>query len=791
MRENIIVVTTWAEFQESLKQIHKYLDNMSAKGEKLRLAVDTETYIDWATKLRYIEEKRSTLSKKKQEELTDKQIATLIKWPVPKPWLNKWGEYDIRVRLIQIGLDPKFCDLQYVLDLDKIFQSYEAKGMANICNIFDFYELVGDFLGPLFNRASIIGQNLKYEYGIFWKHFKFRINTMRDTFLMSQVLNMGDKISHKLSFLYQYYIDESLFMQLTGKTFDEYHILKSEEQQSDWSKPDLDDIQIVYAADDVRPIWYVFYTLLDRLTEWAEKHGDGIYNIVALECNLIKAVAKAEIIGFPTDVKYYYETVKPYLEGKLNEAQAEVDKHTMRRRVEKIKKTTGRGKNKVITFEEKVTVEQHKLAYYADIREILGPELGSDKNLEKTGADELMFIQDKHWAVKWIVQYKKAQKLLGFFEKGDKSYFNNMDSNGVIHHTIHQIGTSENTIDSGRMSGSDPNLMQVPAQGILFKEIAAKKLVKPFFAAPEGKKLVIYDFSQIEPRLTGHVTEDEFLISCFIENKDMHAETAKYVFKLPYLPKKDTPEEHWRDKGKIMRLARTYMMGLYNFMKKVYIDTDGELDYILRGEEGKEEVIKILKDLDGLTPRVTEKQEEIGREVRELPSEYGSLAAFRNGNPFYVSKSLAGRTRRCCLLPEERTDAKDNPDSWHMGEKVLYSKTGKISTWANKFNSKLRDVIRQIFNNIIQSSAADIFKMSIVEINDTLEKLHDDGVIDEYEENFILPVHDEVICICKDNNTSLFKEIVYSKMKEVAERYITRVPVKVEGGSGRTWLQAK
>ena len=59
------------------------------------------------------------------------------------------------------------------------------------------------------------------------------------------------------------------------------------------------------------------------------------------------------------------------------------------------------------------------------------------------------------------------------------------------------------------------------------------------FTAPEGKKLISADYSQIELRVLAHLSRDETLLAAFREGADIHARTASLLFDAP--PSEITP----------------------------------------------------------------------------------------------------------------------------------------------------------------------------------------------------------------------------------------------------------
>lgn len=800
--------TTWDGMLTAIQGINDYLDDCKAKGDKERLAYDLETYLTTVSRARYdyaytlkclTPARRAKVLSGEHKIPGDYDLRQADKYPVPRAHKNKYGEFDARIRLMQLGINPAHINLQNIFDLDLIFQDrYQYPiGLATEEKVFEFYSEVGLAFKSLFLRSglTIIGQNLKYEYQFTWMYLKLRLGTRRDVGLMNQVLHMGDKIDGKLSHIYEKTVDPEVFESIAGITFEEYHKFKAEEQTSPWWQHPLTDKQYLYSAHDVLIIFFSFDSLLSSLIAWDEiyngGHEDkGPVEVAILENDLTAAIAKAEMIGFPIDKDYYFTELKPQLEKDVEEAQAEADKLWMRKVVKEKKKTIGSKKNRIIQHYTETTYEPYNLNSPDQVREILGEDLCkqlplTDKGAPSTGAKNLFFLKDQHPVVALVLKLKKAKKKMGFFESEERGYFAYTNSDNMINHGIYQIGTDENTVATGRMAGARPNLMNVIAQASIRKGFGNKK----------GYKLVVLDYSQIQLWIAAWLCQDTFLTTCFLTNKDLHSETAKIVFELDFLPDKNDPEQNeWRKKGKTMRFAKTFQMGLEKFLRTTYVDTDGAIDYIMRGEEGIEEARKVIARLDNTTPEVCTYRDQVEASVKASARSFGTLSnkSLRKGKPYYVSISpTLRRTRRFSLDPIDKALAAKNPEDFHPDKKVLYERTGNISTWANKFNSIVRDTAREAFNNEIQSPEADIVKIAIVEINKRLEELADQGIIDEYSEGFVLPVHDELILLAKDENAQLLHDIAKEEMSKAAARFNKTIPMKVDSHIVDTWNQAK
>jgi DNA polymerase-1 len=91
-----------------------------------------------------------------------------------------------------------------------------------------------------------------------------------------------------------------------------------------------------------------------------------------------------------------------------------------------------------------------------------------------------------------------------------------------IHACFHQTVTA-----TGRLSSSDPNLQNVPIRGELGAEI--RKAFVPSYA--DGV-LISADYSQIELRVVAHLSGDQGLLEAFGRDRDIHASTAAFIFKV-------------------------------------------------------------------------------------------------------------------------------------------------------------------------------------------------------------------------------------------------------------------
>jgi DNA polymerase I-like protein with 3'-5' exonuclease and polymerase domains len=83
--------------------------------------------------------------------------------------------------------------------------------------------------------------------------------------------------------------------------------------------------------------------------------------------------------------------------------------------------------------------------------------------------------------------------------------------NGRVHTNFKSHGA-----ETGRFSSSEPNLQNIPSSGDY------GKLVRNLFIAPPGHKLIVADYSQIEPRIIAAFSRDPLLVENYMTGGDVY-----------------------------------------------------------------------------------------------------------------------------------------------------------------------------------------------------------------------------------------------------------------------------
>jgi len=126
---------------------------------------------------------------------------------------------------------------------------------------------------------------------------------------------------------------------------------------------------------------------------------------------------------------------------------------------------------------------------------------------------------------------------------------------------------------TGRLSGSDPNLQNIPIRTELGRAIR-----KAFIAGTPGNILLSADYSQIELRVMAHISGDEGLQDAFRRKEDIHSSTAAKVFGVD-------PAEVTRDmrrKAKEVNFGIMYGIGPFGLANRLEISQSEARDIIAR-----------------------------------------------------------------------------------------------------------------------------------------------------------------------------------------------------------------
>jgi len=140
---------------------------------------------------------------------------------------------------------------------------------------------------------------------------------------------------------------------------------------------------------------------------------------------------------------------------------------------------------------------------------------GGDRYSTSSPALLTNFETAKDSWVTMFLRYRKMVKVLTTYLRK----FPVLAVDGRIHGSFNQTGTV-----TGRLSSSSPNLQNIPAHGDLGPRVRA------LFRAVEGTQLLVGDYSQLEPRLMAHFSQDPLMLDIYQNDRDFYITTAEGIW---------------------------------------------------------------------------------------------------------------------------------------------------------------------------------------------------------------------------------------------------------------------
>ena len=156
-----------------------------------------------------------------------------------------------------------------------------------------------------------------------------------------------------------------------------------------------------------------------------------------------------------------------------------------------------------------------------------------------TDEDTLTQLATQHGLPAQIVSYRSLSKLKSTYVDALPELVN--PETKRLHTSLNQTVAA-----TGRLSSTEPNLQNIPVKG----EYGLR--IREAFIAPPGHTLLCADYSQIEPRILAHLSQDPRLLAVFAKGDDIHMATAMEIFSLP-------SSQITRD---MRRVAKTVVFGI-------------------------------------------------------------------------------------------------------------------------------------------------------------------------------------------------------------------------------------
>lgn len=639
-----------------------------------------------------------------------------------------------------------------------------------------------DFMKEQFERMNkskvkYILHNAKFDMHILWWMLKVKIIPYWDTLIGGYLLNENEP--HGLKQLYKKYVDNA---DEDSKVASFNSLFKGIE----FNKVPP-DVAYMYASFDPIMTYELYqfqYEFLDINGKYCKEKGlERVAEVFRnIEMPLIQVVFEMECTGVQIDtdlanrLKEQYTKHMDAAETKFN---LEIDK--LNDKFDKLMVKNPGAYNKL--FKDgirKVNISsptQLAILFY-DVLEFESPDRKSPR-----GTGEAILKSFKHPLVDSILEYRSMSKLLSTYIEAIPNHIAKRDNR--LHANFNQYGAK-----TGRFSSSDPNLQNIPSQKTTLSDgtvIDAGHDIRQMFIAGDGMVIVGGDFSQQEPRCLAHMSGDEHMINAYLEGKDLYGTIASKIYKMPYEECLEfRPDGSVNPEGKARRtsvkpvlLGIMYGRGVPSIAEQLKIST--------------QEAQKIIDDFYTEFSKV----KEFVDFAQSFARDYGFV------------ETAWGRKRRLSDMQLPPIEIKpciksysDNFDPFAFGNTDLPQDDyvpneiyKKYWTLLNKARGKqqqqnvkelaaqegytikdnrgfIKDAERQCVNSIIQGSAADMTKITMI-------RIFNDTELNRLGYKLIIPVHDEVLGICPRENAKAVRDrLEYIMVHVVDDKF--EIPMKCD-----------
>jgi DNA polymerase-1 len=329
-----------------------------------------------------------------------------------------------------------------------------------------------------------------------------------DTLLASQLVSAGDMDErHGLEAVAARHLNETI---------------DKAERLSDWSG-ELSEAQLEYAARDAAVLPPLREKLIEKLK------ADALLRCAQLEFECVLPVASLELAGIYLDKERWREQL----------AVVEKKRATLAEELQSmLAEESAQGSLFGGPTRLDINLDSHVQLTRALKR------IGITDLPDSTRNWKLQPLAEKYPEIKKLLEYRTVQKALTSYGENILEEINPVT--GRIHANFHQIGAP-----TGRMACTGPNIQQVP-HSIEYRRC---------FRAPEGRKLCIADYSQIELRILADFTGDQGFVDAFNSGADLHRVTASQVFNTPL----DQVTKEQRDFAKRLNFGVVYGIGAQRF----------------------------------------------------------------------------------------------------------------------------------------------------------------------------------------------------------------------------------
>ena len=273
-----------------------------------------------------------------------------------------------------------------------------------------------------------------------------------------------------------------------------------------------------YAALDAEWTWNLYLKYKDMIVE------QGLSPIFNLEMDVLNVICHMELRGADIDVDQLSQ-LKIDLEKQIEDTKGKIfalakrafNMNSVPEKQEILftpRKDGGRGlkpKSMTPAGQKRVDSDSNYKTTYRDYS-VSEPALSVFRGRDSL-VDQLLTYSDLNKLMTtYVIPYLGGNITRTLAGKTKVTTKESLMYKGKIHTDFVQYGA-----DTGRFSSRNPNLQNVPAP-----HTANGKAIRNLFVAPEGHKLVVADYSQIEPRVIASFSNDRVMVDAYKNGEDIY-----------------------------------------------------------------------------------------------------------------------------------------------------------------------------------------------------------------------------------------------------------------------------
>jgi DNA polymerase I-like protein with 3'-5' exonuclease and polymerase domains len=405
--------------------------------------------------------------------------------------------YTSRLRLIQLAAP----DRVRIIDLDA-FRNGKHENLSQDPRFAGLKRLLEA------TRPIKVAHNAKFDAKFIKHNLGAELGGLFDTLLASQLVGAGDiEERHGLETAASRYLNE---------------LVDKSERLSNWDF-ELSEAQLEYAARDAAILLPLREKLIERL------RSDSLIKCAQLEFECVMPVVDIELAGFYMHKDRWLEqlAIVEKRRGELAEQLQEV-----------LAEESSQGSLFGGPQRDEINLDSHQQLTQA-LQRLGIPVPDSTRNWK------LQPLALQYPVIATLLEYRTVQKALTSYGQNMIELINPVT--GRLHADFRQIGAP-----TGRFACTNPNIQQVPH---------AVEYRRCFSGHPEGRKLIIADYSQIELRILAEFSNDRGFIEAFNSGADLHRVTAAQVFNVSL----DQVSKEQRDFAKRLNFGVVYGIGAQRF----------------------------------------------------------------------------------------------------------------------------------------------------------------------------------------------------------------------------------